>query len=34
LPTSFVAANLAVMAMGVSSKLIKAKENFMMIDDD
>jgi hypothetical protein len=30
----FVAAdNLAVMAMGVSSKMIKAKENCMMIDD-
>jgi hypothetical protein len=31
---SFVAANLAVMETGVSNKLIKAKENFMMIDDD
>jgi hypothetical protein len=33
-PRTFVAANLAVMATGVSNKLIIAKENFMMIDDD
>jgi hypothetical protein len=29
----FVADNLAVIAMGVSNKLTKAKDNCMMIDD-